>query len=83
MTANDKVKISDFGISYMFNESQEDATISNKNASPLFSPPEACSCKYINININLKVKISSIYRVKNNILNIYIYLYILYNIIKQ
>jgi len=43
LTANDKVKISDFGISYMFNESQEDATISNKNASPLFSPPEACS----------------------------------------
>jgi len=43
LTANDSVKISDFGISYMFHESQDDATISNKNASPMFSPPEACS----------------------------------------
>ncbi|ORX83142.1 kinase-like protein [Anaeromyces robustus] len=43
LTANDKVKISDFGISYMFNENQEDANIWDKNASPLFCPPEACS----------------------------------------
>jgi len=43
LTANDKVKISDFGISYMFNENQDDANIFDKNASPLFCPPEACS----------------------------------------
>ncbi|ORX46441.1 kinase-like protein [Piromyces finnis] len=43
VTADDNIKISDFGISYIFNEDQEDATISNKNASPLYLPPEACS----------------------------------------
>jgi len=45
LTADDTVKITDFGISYMFNENQDD-TINDKNASPLFCPPEACSCKY-------------------------------------
>jgi len=39
LTANDKVKISDFGISYMFNDNQDDANIFDKNASPLFCPP--------------------------------------------
>jgi len=43
LTADDKVKITDFGISYMFNENQDDANIFDKNASPLFCPPEACS----------------------------------------
>jgi len=43
LTANDKVKITDFGISYMFNENQDDANLFDKNASPLFCPPEACS----------------------------------------
>ncbi len=50
LTADDTVKISDFGISYMFNENQDD-TISDKNASPLYCPPEACSCKYYLKNI--------------------------------
>jgi len=43
LTANDTVKITDFGISYMFNENQDDANLFDKNASPLFCPPEACS----------------------------------------
>jgi len=42
LTADDTIKISDFGISHMFNENQDD-TISDKNASPLYCPPEACS----------------------------------------
>jgi len=36
----------------MFNENQDDATITDKNASPLYCPPEACSCKYNYIILN-------------------------------
>ncbi|KAJ3298531.1 hypothetical protein HK104_010586 [Borealophlyctis nickersoniae] len=35
------VQIADFGISTMFEE-DEDCVLSDKNASPMFSPPEAC-----------------------------------------
>ncbi|KAJ3092245.1 Calcium/calmodulin-dependent protein kinase kinase 1 [Quaeritorhiza haematococci] len=42
LTAEGRVKIADFGISHMFGEGDDDPVLENKNASPLFSPPEAC-----------------------------------------
>ena len=45
LTADRQVQIADFGISHMFEENEE-PIISDKNASPLFSPPEACDSKF-------------------------------------
>ncbi|KAI9096416.1 kinase-like domain-containing protein [Phlyctochytrium arcticum] len=36
------VQIADFGISSMFEDGVEEPVLDDKNASPLFSPPEAC-----------------------------------------
>ncbi|TPX70158.1 hypothetical protein SpCBS45565_g01940 [Spizellomyces sp. 'palustris'] len=36
------VQIADFGISSMFEDGEEEPVLDDKNASPLFSPPEAC-----------------------------------------
>ncbi|KAI9006955.1 hypothetical protein DFJ74DRAFT_773563 [Hyaloraphidium curvatum] len=42
-TAEDTVQIADFGISHMFGDDEEDAKLQDKNASPVFMPPEAFS----------------------------------------
>ncbi|KAJ3105310.1 Calcium/calmodulin-dependent protein kinase kinase 1 [Phlyctochytrium planicorne] len=44
LTANMIVQIADFGISHMFEDGQDDM-LEDKNASPAFSPPEACGSK--------------------------------------
>ncbi|KAJ3220100.1 hypothetical protein HDU67_006856 [Dinochytrium kinnereticum] len=44
LTADMVVQIADFGISHMFQEGEDDY-LEDKNASPAFSPPEACNSK--------------------------------------
>ena len=43
--ANNKVEITDFGISQMFDEHIDDPLLNNKNASPLYCPPEMCDSR--------------------------------------
>ncbi|KAI9003659.1 kinase-like domain-containing protein [Gaertneriomyces semiglobifer] len=38
------VQIADFGISTMFEDEVDDPVLDDKNASPLFTAPEACQC---------------------------------------
>ncbi len=45
LRANGTVQIADFGISHMFDDNTEDEYLSNKNSSPMFSPPEYCQSK--------------------------------------
>jgi [calcium/calmodulin-dependent protein kinase] kinase len=44
LTASRVVQIADFGISHMFADGEEEV-FDDKNASPAFSPPEACQSK--------------------------------------
>lgn len=43
LNANNQVLIADFGISHMFEDGDNEGMIYVKNASPLFTAPEACS----------------------------------------
>ena len=47
LNADNVVQISDFGISHIFEDDVDDPMIDNKNASPMFSPPETCHSKYL------------------------------------
>jgi serine/threonine protein kinase len=42
LTVDQHVQIADFGISHMFEEGCDEPYLSDKNASPMFTPPEAC-----------------------------------------
>lgn len=45
LNANDEVLIADFGISHMFEEGDQEGLTVNKNGSPSYTAPEACSSK--------------------------------------
>ncbi|KAJ3125358.1 Calcium/calmodulin-dependent protein kinase kinase 1 [Physocladia obscura] len=48
LTVNRVLQISDFGISHVFNEGEDDR-ITDKNTTPLFCPPEACQMDGTNV----------------------------------
>lgn len=43
LTSDHVVQIADFGISHMFEDDDEEGLLPAKNASPMFTPPEAFS----------------------------------------
>lgn len=50
LNARNRIMISDFGISQMFDEGDDEGMLSLKNASPLYTAPEACSTETSQIN---------------------------------
>ena len=46
LNSHQVIQISDFGISHMFSEDNDEDELDCKNASPMFCPPEAWSSKF-------------------------------------